>query len=65
MMSTVTQTLSDQDEFERGCAGKEKFPSESAAKAAIDAYHKAGMLHHKSALMPYRCRFCEQYHYGH
>ncbi len=69
MKSATVNTLADQHEFERGCAGKERYHSEEAARMAINTYRDLGMIHNASNLTPYPCRLSEDgtahYHFGH
>lgn len=55
----------DPKAYERMCAGKEKYPSESATSAAIKVYRKAKNIKKSSLLHSYECRFCGQWHFGH
>lgn len=57
--------LSDPKAYESMCAGKESYPSESAANAAIKVYRKVKNVNKGSLLHSYECRFCEQWHFGH
>lgn len=56
--------------FERACAGKDEYPSESAADAAL-AYLKRGTIRHPKSggrwdtLNSYECQFCKMWHHGH
>lgn len=54
----------DPQAYERICAGKEPYPSESAATAAVKVYRKAKINKKGSRLHSYECRFCEQWHIG-
>lgn len=61
-------SLAQQEVYDRKCAGKEKFPSESAAREALKVYRKAGMLNHRSSgLSVYPCEFedANHWHFGH
>jgi hypothetical protein len=55
----------DPKAYELMCAGKEKYPSESAVNAAIKVYRKQKQTQKGSLLHSYECRFCEQWHFGH
>lgn len=44
------------------CKGKQRYPDELAARAAIRAAYARGVLSH---LSPYRCPFCGAMHIGH
>lgn len=56
--------------FEKGCAGKDRYPSENAANAAL-ALMKRGLTGRKhgdgrwDALHSYECIFCGEWHHGH
>lgn len=47
----------------KACTGKQRFASQAEAQAAIrDLTRAKGWQGH---LLPYRCAFCNGYHYGH
>jgi hypothetical protein len=47
------------NEWDRACAGKLRYPSESAALATQAHYMKSARY------APYQCQFCETWHVGH
>lgn len=50
--------------YEHGCDGKERYPSASAALAAIKLFRKEGTLHRPSRIDAYECQFCGAWHLG-
>jgi len=57
------------DDYERSCAGKDKYPSESAALASQKIFHQGHLYHptdHRDweHMHPYPCKFCQQWHLG-
>lgn len=65
-MRAIPDSLASQRVFESSCAGKEKYPSEEAANAAIKACRDMGLIHNASHLAPYPCNFCApNWHFGH
>lgn len=60
----LTDPSSAPHEYEKGCAGKEAYPSESAAIAAIKIFRKEGTLHRPSRIDAYECQFCGAWHLG-
>lgn len=59
--------LSDPEKFEKMCAGKDKYTSESAATAALQALRKERLLKRAANLHVYSCEFGPEihYHFGH
>ncbi len=56
--------------FMNGCAGKDRYPSESAADAALTAMKRGllGRLHgdiRVDEMHSYECQFCGYWHHGH
>ncbi len=51
--------------FDKACAGKEQYTSESAAMAALKAFRKEGVLRKGGTLSAYPCNFCSHWHLGH
>jgi hypothetical protein len=56
--------------FERGCAGKDRYPSETSADAALLMLKRGEICHPRNAgrwdtLQSYRCGECGEYHHGH
>jgi len=56
--------------FERACAGKDRYESESAADAALGFLKRGTIRHPRSGgrwdtLNSYQCAFCEKWHHGH
>lgn len=47
----------------KACTGKVRHATEAAARAAIAGVHRAGR--DAGLLTPYRCRFCNGFHFGH
>ncbi|HEY0200651.1 MAG TPA: hypothetical protein VGC24_03055 [Burkholderiaceae bacterium] len=47
----------------KSCTGKQRFQVEAQAIAAIAALHRA--KGYQGALAPYRCQFCNAFHFGH
>jgi hypothetical protein len=45
------------------CSGKQRFADENAAKQAI--WHVRQKNQDAGWLTPYRCKFCNGYHFGH
>lgn len=67
-LTTVDDPLSDPDKFERQCAGKERYPSESAASAALKALRKEKLLRRAETMRVYQCDFVTDephFHFGH
>lgn len=58
-------TQADLEAFDRMCLGKEQYPSEAAAVAAIKLLAKERSHKKGSTLVAYACRFCRQWHFGH
>jgi hypothetical protein len=56
--------------FQKGCAGKDRYPSQNAADAALRLM-KQGAFGRKHGdgrwddLRSYECRFCGEFHHGH
>lgn len=61
----ATTSLASQEAFEKMCAGKEKFPSQSSAAATLKFYRDEGLLQHASTMGIYECYFCKDFHLGH
>jgi hypothetical protein len=60
------QSLEEHEQFERMCCGKERYPSESSAWAAIKVMRAARLLRRRTYLLnPYACKFCLEWHFGH
>ncbi len=58
--------VGDEMEYDRGCAGKERYPSVSAAEAAKRFIIAQGInVRQLRDVEPYRCHFCAQFHLGH
>lgn len=51
--------------FERGCEGKQPYPSEAAAEAGLRFLQKEGALRTNDGMAVYRCQFCQEWHFGH
>jgi hypothetical protein len=47
----------------RACHGKQRFSCHKETMTAIAALHRH--RGYQGPLRPYRCRFCNSYHYGH
>lgn len=58
-------SLADQETFEKMCAGKEQYSSESGASAALKTLRKNKLLRRASNLHVYACKFGEHWHFGH
>jgi len=51
--------------FERSCAGKQGYPTESAADAGLRFLQDEGILRTNDGMQPYHCNFCQEWHHGH
>ena len=55
----------DGNAFERGCEGKVAYPSASGAEAAMKFLQKERALRTGDGIRVYKCRFCQNWHFGH
>jgi hypothetical protein len=51
--------------FERGCEGKDGYPTEAAARAGLKFFQARGALRTGDGMDVYQCRFCPNWHFGH
>ncbi len=51
--------------FESMCAGKQAYPSESAADAALRLGQQERVIRTCAGVQSYQCPFCEEWHFGH
>lgn len=51
--------------FERGCLGKDRYPSESAAGAALTELLRSKRVPKAHLMHAYKCEFCLEWHIGH
>jgi hypothetical protein len=59
-------SLAAQASYERQCAGKDQYPSASAAEAALRVLVREGLLDGKRGnVHAYRCSFGDHWHFGH
>ena len=65
MTEIQIESLQLEEQREKMCTGKEPYPSESAALAAIKVLRKSGLLRKPHQLTPYKCKFADHYHFGH
>lgn len=64
--NTEFESLALREQWERMCSGKEKFPSEAAAMAAIRLLRIEGRARKGHQLTPYLCKFGDpHWHFGH
>lgn len=59
------QMIRDGEEEERGCLGKERYPSQAAADGALKFFRGEPGERGAGALQSYACRFCGAWHLGH
>lgn len=60
------QMLKDGEEEERGCLGKERYPSQAAAEGALRFFRSDEERGRAAGAMEvYGCRFCGSHHLGH
>jgi hypothetical protein len=64
-MATAPSTDLQPTLYQSSCEGKERHPSEAAARAALEFYQAEGALRTCSGLAPYHCHFCLDWHLGH
>lgn len=50
---------------ERGCSGKQPYPSEAAAEAGMKFLQKERALRTGDGMVVYKCQFCPSWHFGH
>ncbi len=51
--------------YERGCEGKQPYPTEAAARAGLLYLQHEGALRTNDGMGVYRCQFCREWHFGH
>jgi hypothetical protein len=51
--------------FESMCAGKQPYPSESAADAALRMAQRERVMRTCAGVQSYQCPFCGEWHLGH
>ncbi|WP_446744285.1 hypothetical protein [Silvibacterium acidisoli] len=56
--------------FEKSCAGKDQYPSENSAIAALDMMKRGEICHPRNngrwdTLAVYECHYCGCWHHGH
>jgi len=63
----VLDPLADPEKFERMCAGKDRYMSESAAAAAMKDLRKEKVLRRADNMRAYECDFGpdRHFHFGH
>lgn len=50
--------------YESACAGKPPYPTESAAIAGLAFLQKEGLYRTGNGTVPYKCRYCLEWHLG-
>jgi hypothetical protein len=56
--------VADERRWDAGCAGKDRYPSETAAEADLRRIKAEGRLHRACWLETYQCDDCTEWHIG-
>lgn len=62
---TSFESLADRERYEKACAGKDQYPSESSADFGVTDIRKNKNAKRRHALHSYKCEFGDHWHIGH